>query len=383
MTAPRPPNIRHLAAVAATVRHGTVTAAAKAINLTQPALTQAIARVEAELDCTLFERSAAGMKPAPPALVLAPRIDTAIALIGSTRVTGSQVHAFVAVARAGGYTGAADKTGLSPASLHRSVSDLSLALGQRLIARKGHGIELTRAGERRARAFGLALAELRSGYAEVAAWLGRAAERMVIGAMPLSRARWLPAAMVRFRAGHAGVKLAVVEGSYAEMIGPLRDGEIDFLLGALRPGQGGDDIVQVPAFEDRPKVIMRRGHPLAGKALEAPDLARYPWILPASETPLRRYWKHLFEQCGVPPPDVDIECGSVLTARELMVRTNALALLSPDQLRVELDAGLLVAADPPAAVSRTIGIHHRRAWRPTHTQAAMLDILRDEAQAVS
>ncbi|MGN6495747.1 MAG: helix-turn-helix domain-containing protein, partial [Tsuneonella sp.] len=69
MTAPRPPNIRHLAAVAATVRHGTVTAAAKAINLTQPALTQAIARVEAELDCTLFERSAAGMKPAPPALV--------------------------------------------------------------------------------------------------------------------------------------------------------------------------------------------------------------------------------------------------------------------------------------------------------------------------
>ena len=36
-------NIRHFAALAATVRHGSVTRAARAVNLTQPALTQAIA----------------------------------------------------------------------------------------------------------------------------------------------------------------------------------------------------------------------------------------------------------------------------------------------------------------------------------------------------
>jgi DNA-binding transcriptional LysR family regulator len=44
-------NIRHFAALAATVRHGSVTRAARAINLTQPALTQAIARLEADLGC--------------------------------------------------------------------------------------------------------------------------------------------------------------------------------------------------------------------------------------------------------------------------------------------------------------------------------------------
>ena len=40
----------------------------------------------------------------------------------------------------------------------------------------------------RARGFGLAMAELRSGLAEVAAWQGKAAGRIVVGAMPLSRA---------------------------------------------------------------------------------------------------------------------------------------------------------------------------------------------------
>ena len=54
----RPLNIRHFAALAATVRHGSVTRAARAINLTQPALTQAIAGLEASLGVTLFERSA-------------------------------------------------------------------------------------------------------------------------------------------------------------------------------------------------------------------------------------------------------------------------------------------------------------------------------------
>ena len=37
-------NIRHFAALAATVRHGSVTRAARAVNLTQPALTQADVR---------------------------------------------------------------------------------------------------------------------------------------------------------------------------------------------------------------------------------------------------------------------------------------------------------------------------------------------------
>jgi len=380
----RPPNIRHLAAFTATVAHGSVTRAADAVNLTQPALTQAIARLEGDLDCQLFEREPNGMRPTEPALLLAPRAEAAIARIGSPRVTATQMRAFLSVARAGSYAAAAEQTGLSAASLHRAVNDLSLALGERLVERRGRHLVLTRKGDARARNFGLAMAELRSGLAEVSAWQGKAGGRIVIGAMPLSRARWLPRAILAFREQVPDVDVAIIEGSHGELCGPLRDGGIDLLLGALRQGDGLEDLEQEAAFEDRPRLIMRSGHKLAAvKAPTLSDIASYPWVLPSPQTPLRGYWEEMMRSAGEKPPDVTIECGSVLTIRELLLATDMLTLLSPDQLRVEIEAGLFVSRTPPLEITRTIGITTRRDWRPTSAQREMLNILRKTAEQLS
>ena len=374
----RLPNIRHLAALSAIVEHGSVTRAAEAVNLTQPALTQAIARLEADLGCQLFEREPGGMRPTEPAQLLAPRAAAAIAKIGSPRVTATQVRAFLALARAGSYAASAELTGLAAASLHRAVADLSLALGEKLVERRGKHLILTRRGQVRARGFGLALAEIRSGYAEVASWLGKAGGRIVIGAMPLSRARWLPGAILEFQQANPQVDITVVEGSHSELAGPLRDGEIDFLLGALRQDEGLDDLEQQPVFEDRPRIIMRAGHPLEGSRKPGGKaLASYPWVLPPPQTPLSTYWVKMMEDAGQTPPHVSIECGSVLTIRELLLETDMLSLLSTDQLRVEIEAGVLVSRDPPAPVTRMIGITTRRDWRPTSSQERMIAILKE------
>ncbi|GEN99292.1 transcriptional regulator [Novosphingobium sediminis] len=373
-------NIRHYAAFAATVRHGSVTRAARAVNLTQPALTQAIARLEAELGCALFERGSGGMAPTEPARLLAPRAEAAIAQIGSPRVTGTQVRAFLALARQGSYAGAAEATGLSAASLHRAVADLAVALGTRLVDRRGRRVLLTPQGERRARGFGLAMAELRSGLAEVAAWQGKAAGRIVVGAMPLSRARWLPETILRFHSAHPGVGIVVVEGSHAELAGPLRDGEIDLMLGALREGAVLEDLRQEPVFEDSPQLVMRAGHPLLAEADPVgARLADYPWVLPARGTPLRQYWERMMREGGAEPPEVGIECGSVLTVRQLLLGSDALTLLSPAQLAVELQAGVLASLPTPAPVRRRIGITTREGWQPTGPQAAFLELLREVA----
>lgn len=372
-------NIRHIAAFAATVRHGSVTRASRAVNLTQPALTQAIAKLEEHLGCTLFIRGPSGMSPTEPAMLLAPRAETALAHVGSPRVTGTQVRAFLALARAGSYAVAAEATGLSSASLHRAVADLSVALGQRLVDRRGRSVMLTPAGQRRARGFGLAMAELRSGLAEVAAWQGKAGGRIVVGAMPLSRARWLPETILRFTARHPGVDVAVVEGSHAELSGPLRDGEVDVMLGALRDAAALDDLRQEAVFEDQPALVMRSGHPLLSSQVDGPALAQFPWILPGSDTPLRHYWEGMMRAAGAEPPHVGIECGSVLTVRQLLLGSDALTLLSPAQLAVELQAGVLATLPPPAPVTRTIGITTRADWRPTASQGAFVSLLYEVA----
>lgn len=380
----RIPNVRHLAAFVATVEHGSVTRAAEAVHLTQPALTQAIAGLERELDCRLFEREPSGMRPTEAALLLAPRAKSAIERIGSPRVTATQIRAFLSLARAGSYASAAELTCLSPASLHRAVGDLSLALGERLVGRRGRHLVLTRKGEARARNFGLAMADLRSGFAEVSAWLGKAGGRIVIGAMPLSRARWLPRAILKFRAQYPGIDLAVIEGSHAELAHPLREGEVDFLLGALRPEEELGDLHQEAVFEDQPQIIMRAGHPLARHARPtAAGLTAYGWIMPSAQTPLRNYWEEMLTAAGSAPPSVAIECGSGLTIREILLETDMMTLLSPDQLRVEIEAGLLIAIAPPAPVKRVIGITTRRDWRPTEPQRQMLSTLREVAPNIS
>jgi len=323
------------------------------------------------------------MRPTAPALLLAPRAERALSLVGSSRVTATQVRAFLALSRKGSYTEAATQLGVAPASLHRAVADLSLALGERLVERRGRHLALTRKGEVRSRNFGLAMAELRSGFAEVAEWLGKAGGRIVIGAMPLSRARWLPQAIVTFREQRPDVELAIIEGGHAELSGPLRDGEIDFLLGALRHDHDLGDLMQEIAFVDRPQIAMRSAHPIAkSKTVSTDDLGKYQWVLPATDTPLRNYWRGMMEATGQ-VPRVPVECGSVITIRELLLETDMLTLLSPDQLRVEIESGLHVTSPPPVMIERVIGITTRRDWRPTPAQRSMLEILKENSQAFS
>ncbi|WP_188056543.1 LysR family transcriptional regulator [Sphingosinithalassobacter sp. CS137] len=369
-------NLRHLRAILAIHRHGTISAAAHEVNLTQSAITQGLARVEHQIGMPLFERSSGGMRPTPAAALFVPRIAAALARIASPRVTAAQMRALLALARAGSYAGGAHAIGVSEASLHRAVRDLSVALGRDLVERRGRGVTLTRRGGELARACALASAELNAGLEELAALAGRETGRIAIGAMPLCRARLLPAAIARFHARYPHYTIVVSEGSHAELVGPLRDGELDLLIGALRDPAPGADLEQRPLFEDRPVVIGRADHPLAGTDPSLDMLARYPWSVAAPGAPLRDHWEAMFAGAGLAVPRVPVECGSVIAIRQLMMSSDFLTLLSPDQVAVELEAGwLTILCSAPPAIVRTIGVTTRAGWRLTPLQGAFLSEL--------
>jgi LysR family transcriptional regulator, regulator for genes of the gallate degradation pathway len=376
-------NLRHLATLTATVRLGSLSAAAQAVNLTQPALTQGLAKLERQFGQALFSRQPDGMVALDPAIALAARIEAAMAYVDSPRVTMAQIRALIAVGDTGSYAGASVLTGLAQPSLHRAIADLSVALRRVLVERRGKGVALTEAGRRTLRRFRLARAELAAGLSEVAALAGRETGRITIGAMPLSRARLLPAAVTAFHRQHPEVDIRIIEGSYAEMIEPLRDGEIDLLIGALRDAAVDSDVVQQVLFEDRPVILGRAGHPLSVCAPDVATLAIYPWTISAPGTPLRAQWERMFADAGVTPPHVSIECGSVITIRQILRDSDFLTLLSPDQVAVELEAGVLVKiCDAPHNLVRTIGITTRSGWRPTAMQGVFVDQLHAQSDIV-
>jgi LysR family transcriptional regulator, regulator for genes of the gallate degradation pathway len=366
-------NLRHLAAVAQIARLGTINAAGQAVNLTQPAITQALARLESQLGLQLFERRHDGMAQTPAARLLVPRIEAALDHIASPHVTMARMRALLALADTGSYAGGSMVTGLSLPSLHRAVSDLALSMRRALVQRRGKIVALTEAGAQLARAFRLARVELETGLSEIDALKGLETRRIAVGAMPLSRARVLPAAVTRFLRRHPQVSISIAEGSRAELAEPLRNGALDLMVGALREPLLEADLVQQALFTDLPAVIGRKGHPLAGKAPSPADLACYPWTVPAPGAPLRDSFERFFADAGLPRPSVPIESGSVMMIRQILVDSDFLTMLSPDQLAVELEAGWLERiADLPAGLGRTIGITTRASWRPTEVQREFL-----------
>jgi DNA-binding transcriptional LysR family regulator len=388
-------NLRHLRAVAAIRRCGSVSRAAGEVALSQPAVTQGVAKLEDQLGLRLFERGPAGMTPTPAGARLADRIEAGgdamaaafEAIRGGSRggfggtanlITMSQVRALLALAAAGSFVDAAQASNLSQPSLHRAVRDVERLGGVPLVERRGRGVRLTGAGQRLARGFGLAIGEIQAALDELGALSGVDAGRVRIGAMPLSRSHLLPLAIARFHRANPAVLIDIEEGPYGELVERLRDGRLDFLIGALRDPSPGPDVVQEALFDDRLVVVARAGHPLTKERAPGPrQFAAFPWVIARHGTPLRLVWKGLFEEAGVAVPPAPIACGSVTTIRALLGESDFLTLLSPQQVQPELGAGLLAAIGGPIeSTRRPIGLTCRADWRPTEAQAQFLDLLR-------
>ncbi|RYY45108.1 MAG: LysR family transcriptional regulator [Sphingomonadales bacterium] len=387
-------NLRHLRAIQAIAARGSMSAAAEAVSLSQPALTQGIAKLERQLGVTLFERRTDGMTPTAAGAIFAERAAAAIRHLaaGSPRrngrgfarpellMTATQLGAFLALADAGSFVGAAQATALSQPALHRAVRDLEQLGAQPLVDRRGRGVALTDAGRRLARGVRLAAAELGAAIAETAPDGGEGG-RIAIGAMPLCRALLLPAALAKFVTSGASATIDVIEGSWRELVEPLRDGAVDFMIGALRTDEV-PDLVQKPLFVDRLAVIGRAGHPLTQGTPDLAALARYPWIVGQTGTPLRAHWQAIF--AGRTLPHAPIECGSVMTIRGVLRDSDFLTLLSPEQVLLEIEAGMLARIGGPlAGTVRTIGVTTRAGWRPTLAQSRFLALLDEQGLQLS
>ncbi|KQM61593.1 MULTISPECIES: LysR family transcriptional regulator [unclassified Sphingomonas] len=384
-------NLRHLRAISHIVAARSLNRAAAAAGLSQPALTQGLGKLERQLGTRLFERNPDGMTATAAGLALAERTDRAFALLagvgrrsgkrGFARpdalMTSTQAEAFLHFADAGGFAGAAANSGLSQPAIHRAVRELEAIWATPLAERRGRGMVLTAAGRAVARSVRLAANEIAAGIVEAHGDAGEGG-RVAIGAMPLSRALLLPHALARFLTDARGTVIDVVEGSWRELVEPLLDGVIDLMIGALRsdPPAGID---QMPLFSDRLVIFGRAGHPLAGKAVDLDQLAAQPWVVGPNGTPLRSHWEALF--AGRPLPPVPVECGSVMVIRGLLAESDLLTLLSPDQVALEMDAGLLVRIGPDLEDTvRTIGITTRTGWRPTAGQARLIGLLQDASR---
>lgn len=378
-------SLRHLRLVLAVAATGSITRAAQQCHISQPAVTTAIAGIEATLCMPIFDRRPGGFSLTAAGHALSLRIHKALAVLDpaladlSPRLirTASiaQLNALIAVAETESFAAAARRLGLAQPTVHRAVSQIEREVGHHLFDRKPHGVIPTRALRHLAMAARLAFVELDLALADVADLAGQEVGRVVIGAMPLSRSVLLGPAIALFRAEWRTLPVRVVEGPYAELVLGLRRGETDFLVGALRPETV--DLAQEMLFQDAMAIVTRPGHPAlrAGPALDA--LAGFAWVIAPEGTPARDHFTAMFSAADHALPLSLVETGSMALLTDLVRQTDHLGFVSARQVAREISAGRLAAVPfQPQGTSRPIGLTTRRGWCPTRAQAGMVAAIR-------
>jgi len=380
-------NIRHLRIFLAVSKLASISKASRECGLSQPAVTQAVNKIETELAAALFDRTPQGVFTTSLGKLHAERIGRALSIIDEAflsvaprlrlTATASQLEALIAVRETGNFTLAARRLGIAQPTVHRAVSQLEREAVRPLFERTSTGIVATRGGQLLANAARLMDAELIQADMEIAEALGREAGRIVVGAMPLSRAYLLPKVIADFRQVWPRLPLRVLDGPYDEMISGLRNGEIDFLIGALRDPAPIGDIEQIPLFDDTLAIVAGPEHPLVGKSgIRVDDLLNYPWAVSAAGTPTRKHFEEMFSSAGVNTPESIVETASLILIRELLFISDHLGCVSALQAKAEIEAGRIARIDFELSdTARQIGTTTRRGWKPTSSQAKFIELM--------
>ncbi|MBU1360387.1 MAG: LysR family transcriptional regulator [Gammaproteobacteria bacterium] len=383
---PRDLNLRHLRGFLEVCDKGSVSAAAAALGTSQPALTQAIAKLEQQLQHRLFERRSRGLMLTAAGEVAAVRVRAALddladgvkavsgkSLAPERRLSLAQAHAFLALVERGSFAAAGTSTGMAAASIHRAVRDLEDVVGRPMAERHGRTVAITLQGRRFARSCRLAFAELEAAFADLGTRGGAAV--IVVGTTPLARAFLVPEAMATMSARAEDVGFRVLEGSWGELAEALRDGLVDIVVGEAPPEAHSELEVQ-QLYESAIVVAAGQQHPLVGRRPSLARLAAFPWIVMPQDSPLRDAWQRIFAKTAVQTP---IECGSIMIIGRLLTSRNLLTLATPDQVALQIRSGLLARIDALPREKIAIGTTMRRGWRPPVAHAQFLAHLAEAA----
>lgn len=394
-------NIRHLRAFTYVAKFQSLNRAAATVNLSQPALSQAIMGLETGFSTALFIRSATGMYPTEAGLILLGRVERAFEQLEdqivpmlprvdnygnavpeiSTLLTLRQIGVLRMLQSKGSISECAKELGLTEKSVNRHIRNLEERLGCELLSRAAARAALTRLGESVCRAGGLFIREIETAHDEIALSQGRAQGRLVIGAMPLTRSYIVPRAMVVFATQAPGIRVELLEGAYATLLSGLCSGDIDLLVGALRDPVPDKSVVQHPLFHERLFVVARADHPcFDGNSDSLEALFRYPWVSPRKGSPARRSFETMLADVGS-GPRVLLEAASHMAVRAILIESDCLALISRHQIRYEERSGQLrvVPVDVPQP-DRVVGYTVRSNWQATTSHQAFIKELKNACE---
>ena len=365
--------------------------ASEECSLSQPAVTQALAKLEEQLGASLVDRRASGsylnelgevfharvnrlFEQAEAAIVDAGAAASSLAARTiMNRLTRSQIRTLVATIEHGSFERASEALAISPASLQRAARDLEGNLRVSLFYRTATGMLVSPLGTRFGGKMKLALQEVEWGVEELEAARGGTSRQIVIGAMPFGGSVLLASVLDDVLRLHPRADIRIMNDSASAMGRSLRAGDVDFVIGLLPEIESGELIGE--ALAQTPySVVVRRGHPLTRKGqVTIDDLLGYDWVVGTAGSSRRACFDRLFS--GREMPKAPIATCALTVIHHLLKRSDRLTLMTTYELQHE-DAELRSVSFGPILPVPSIGITMRANWLPTRLHADFIETIR-------
>ena len=392
----RLPSFRHLRVFQAVASCSNLSRAATEMNMSQPAVTQAMARIEEWVGATLFQRSSKGTYLTREGKIfydcvnrlferIVDVLETTVlrdspkkvVRLAASRLKSSHINVLAVVAGSYSFEDAALALGISRTTVQRTARELEAILGRQLYARGPQGIAVTNDTRELARSLQRTCQELREEMSEVTLQRDKSALRIFIGAQPLASRALLAGTINGVLAQYPDARIRIIEGSYQFLLQELRSGHLDVMFGGLQRPPRINDVAEEPLFEEPYCVVARAGHPLSSRKLvRVADLLDVDWVLPGVGTQRRQAFEHLFASAGR-YPNCSVETTSVTAQIAILAASDRVTLLTRTELALEPQMGGFIILPLETPIARTAdGLTMRSDWKPTPVQACFIDQLR-------
>lgn len=304
------------------------------------------------------------------------------------RVRLQQLRTVLAVARNQSLMKAAEALGLSQPAVTKILHELEADLGVQLFVRTSRGTHPTHYGELLVEHAAVVFAQLTQVEREIHNARAGLAGEVRLGTLIAASASLVPQAVAQLQRSVPGLRVMLVEDTYARLVPALRRGELDMIAGRLPAHQYREGLLLESFYQERVCFAVRPGHPAL--ALKRPGLARlrdWPWIMPPPQTTLRQMLEAAFHDQNLPLPQAPCESLSVVGNRRLLLETDYIAAFPARVIEPDLRGGLLAELVPAEPLAfGPVGVTMRRDTPLSPPAEAMLTALRQvgagEAAAV-
>ena len=288
------------------------------------------------------------------------------------------IRAFLDIAATGNLSAVAAAQGVTQPALSRSLAELEDLLGAQLFLREKRRLVLTAQGTLFRHHAALAVQSLESAAAALRPDAQGGSIR--VGILPTAAARLFPRVAVRFAALQPGTILKIETGPHSYLLGQLRAGAIDLMLGRMPDPAEMAGMIFAHLYEEDVVLVARQGHPMAEVPIRT-LLQSVPVILPPEGAVIRRVVNDYLAVQGLASLRPSVETVALAVGRGLLAESDSVWFISRGVVVDELERGALrELATGVRFLSGAVGITHLQSQSSSPAIAQLLRLCQEEAR---